>query len=96
MRPGRASCTAGTPSAWRSQALRALPELVTILAWHSCDHTGPVREGDTLLSTVFVEGVLPGPDGGRLAHLRSRVTARSGPSHEPRDVLDWRFVALLP
>src|SRR5690606_11310680 len=29
------------------QAVRALPELVTVVAWHGCDHTGPVREGDT-------------------------------------------------
>ena len=79
-----------------TQAVRALPEMVTVLAWHSCDHTGPVREGDTLLSTVEVEDLRSGPDGGRLAHLRSRVTARSGPGAELRDVLDWRYVALLP
>lgn len=79
-----------------TQATRALPELVTVLAWHGCDHTGPVREGDTLASSVLVEDVSPGPAGGRLASLRSRVTARSGPGETPRDVLDWRYVALLP
>lgn len=79
-----------------TQALRALPELVTVVAWHGCDHTGPVREGDTLTSAVHVEGVQPGPAGGRLAHLRSRVAARSGPGAATRDVLDWRYVALLP
>lgn len=79
-----------------TQAVRALPEMVTVLAWHSCDHTGPVREGDTLVSTVEVEDLRPGPDGSGLAHLRSRVTARSGPGDVPRDVLDWRYVALLP
>lgn len=31
-----------------AQATRALPNLVTIIAWHSCDHVAPVREGDTL------------------------------------------------
>ncbi|MCZ2857864.1 MaoC family dehydratase [Blastococcus sp. VKM Ac-2987] len=79
-----------------TQAVRALPEMVTVLAWQGCDHTGPVREGDTLESTVEVAGVRPGPDGGRLADLRSRVTARSGPGDEHRDVLDWRYTALLP
>ena len=79
-----------------TQALRALPELVTVVAWHGCDHTGPVREGDTLTSTVLVEHVQPGPAGGRLAHLRSRVAARSGPGGAARHVLDWRYVALLP
>ncbi|MDP9437074.1 MAG: MaoC family dehydratase [Actinomycetota bacterium] len=79
-----------------TQALRALPEIVTVVAWHGCDHTGPVREGDTLASRVLVEDVRPGPAGGRLASLRSLVTARSGPGDAPRDVLDWRYVALLP
>jgi acyl dehydratase len=78
-----------------TQALRAVPELVTVVGWHGCDHTGPVHEGDTLASTVLVEDVQPGPAGGRLVHLRSRVTARSGPGDIPRDVLDWRYVGLL-
>lgn len=78
-----------------TQALRALPELVTVVAWHSCDHTGPVHEGDTLTSTVLVEDVRPGPAGGRLASLRSVVSARRGPGGPVRDVLDWRYVALV-
>lgn len=79
-----------------TQALRALPELVTVLAWHGWDHTGPVREGDTLTSTVLVEDVRPGPGRWRLAHLRSVVAARRGPGGPVADVLDWRYVALLP
>ncbi|MFD2090757.1 MaoC family dehydratase [Blastococcus deserti] len=79
-----------------TQAVRVLPEMLTVLAWHGCDHTGPVREGDTLTSTVEAQGVEPGPDGSRLAHLRSLVTARSGPGDESRGVLDWRYVVLLP
>jgi acyl dehydratase len=79
-----------------TQAVRALPEIVTVVAWHGCDHTGPVREGDTLTSTVAVEQVEPGPAGARLAHLRSVVAARSDPGAPARDVLDWRYVTLLP
>jgi len=77
-----------------SHAVRAVPELLTVVAWHSCDHLGPVREGDTLTSTVEVEDIAALPDG-RLVHLRSRVTARSGPGATPKQVLDWRFVGLL-
>jgi acyl dehydratase len=78
-----------------SQATRALPDLVTVVGWHSCDHTGPVHEGDTLTSSVEVERVEPLAGGGALAHLRSRVAAVHEAGDEPRDVLDWRFVAVL-
>ncbi|MFT4262224.1 MAG: MaoC family dehydratase [Nocardioides sp.] len=73
-----------------SQAVRALPDLVTVLGWHGCDHVGPVREGDTLRSTVRIERADPGPDGRQLVHLRSVVTSDEGGG----PVLDWRFVAL--
>jgi acyl dehydratase len=76
------------------QAVRALPAIVTVVGWHGCDHTGPVREGDTLTSTVEVERVEPAAAGGRLAHLRSLVQAHR-PGEPAADVLDWRFVALL-
>jgi acyl dehydratase len=74
-----------------AQACRALPDLVTVVAWHGCDHVAPVREGDTLSSTVTVERVErpANPTGGALAHLRSVVSARHGP------VLDWRYVAVF-
>ncbi len=73
-----------------AQASRALPNLVTIVGWHSCDHLAPVYEGDTLHSAVEVER-----RHGNLAHLRSRVEARR-PCADPVAVLDWRFVAVLP
>lgn len=77
-----------------SQATRAFPEIVTVTAWHGCDHTGPVHEGDTLHSTVETERI--DSEGRlRLAHLRSRVTARAAADAPVRDVLDWRFTALL-
>ena len=76
------------------QAVRALPDLLTVVGWHGCDHLGPVREGDTLTSTVTVEKTERLPAGGGLAHLRSRVTARRDAA-EPSEVLDWRFVAAL-
>ena len=49
-------CTAGTPSAWRwPRPSRLLPNLATVLGWESCDHTGPVHEGDTLYSELHIE-----------------------------------------
>ncbi|HEY3717976.1 MAG TPA: MaoC family dehydratase [Jatrophihabitantaceae bacterium] len=71
-----------------SQAGRALPRLVTVVGWHSCDHVGPVREGDTLRSRLTVEAVEPVP-GGSLVQLHSQVTGS-----DDRDVLDWRFLAI--
>ena len=78
-----------------AQASRALPSLVTILGWHSADHTAPVFEGDTLRSHIALEHREPLPEGGGLLHLRSRVVAARADGGEDADVLDWRFVAML-
>ncbi|MCV7417174.1 hotdog family protein [Mycolicibacterium litorale] len=76
-----------------AQATRLLPDLATVLAWESCDHTGPVHEGDTLYSRLHVEAVTPLPDGrGGVLHLRSLVYAVGG--DQDRQVLDWKFSAL--
>lgn len=76
-----------------AQATRVLPNLVTIVAWHGCDHTGPVYEGDTLFSELELERVEPLAAGGALVHMRSRASARRG--DEEADVLDWRFVGVM-
>ena len=76
-----------------AQAARALPNLVTIAAWHSCDHLAPVREGDTLHSTIELEQSEPLAAGGGLVHLRSRVCADRPSGAE--DVLDWRFIGVM-
>ena len=76
---------------------RVLPNLVTFVAWHGCDHTGPVLEGDTLSSAIELERVepLPGDHGGRLVHLRCRVSATRGEPAQTVGVLDWRPVAVI-
>jgi acyl dehydratase len=75
-----------------AQATRLLPNLVTVLGWTSCDHTGPVHEGDTLYSELHVERAAALPDGrGGVLTLRSLVFAAGDPD---RQVLDWRFTAL--
>jgi acyl dehydratase len=81
-----------------AQAARSLPGIVTVAAWHSCDHLGPVHEGDTLRSTISVEQADDLPGGGGLVHLRSEVQAEAAGGHgggAPRDVLDWRFIAVV-
>jgi len=84
---------AGTPSDWPlSQTTRLLPNLVTVLGWESCDHTGPVHEGDTLYSELHVDGAVPLADvRGGVLKLRSLVYAVGDPN---RQVLDYRFTAL--
>lgn len=77
-----------------AQLNRALPSLVMIVAWHSCDHLGPVFEGDTLRSEVELESLEPLPEKGGLAHLRSRVSADRGEG-ERAPVLDWRLVGVF-
>jgi acyl dehydratase len=76
-----------------AQAVRALPNLVYISAWHGCDHLGPVYEGDTLTSEVALERIEQLDGGGVLAHLRSAVTAAR--EDGPAAVLDWRFVGVM-
>jgi len=77
---------------------RALPNLVTIIGWRSCDHTAPVFEGDVLRTQILVEAVQPLASGG-LVDFRARVFAERGPeAPEPGSdipVLDWRLVGLL-
>lgn len=79
-----------------AQATRLLPNLATVLSWQSCDHIGPVYEGDTLYSVLRVDSTttLPDEKGGTLA-LRSLVYATGPGAEEDRQVLDWRFTGLM-
>ncbi len=88
-----------TISTAAAQLVRALPNLVTFVAWRSCDHTAPVFEGDILRSEFEVEDRHPLPGGGGLLDVRAQVHAiratedpRSG---EEVQVLDWKVVAVL-
>ena len=77
-----------------AQTTRALPNLVTIVAWRSCDHTGPVFEGDVLATELTVEALHPleSADAG-LVDLRAVTSADRGEGPEP--VLDWRLLGLM-
>jgi len=82
-----------------AQLTRALPNLVTFIAWHGCDHTAPVFEGDVLRSEFEVEAKRPLDGGGGLVDLRARVHAERAQKQTDADeevlVLDWRSIALM-
>ncbi|HWA17366.1 MAG TPA: MaoC family dehydratase [Devosia sp.] len=78
-----------------AQITRALPSLLTVIAWHDCDHLGPVREGDTLHSEISVEKCEKRAGGGGFVHLRSRVEATDLAGNKSA-VLDWRLIGLFP
>lgn len=72
------------------QLNRLVPTLVYILGWVSCEHPGPVREGDSLLSSIEVEDVQP-------AHGVSIVefVVRTSVVADGRNVLRWRLRAVV-
>jgi acyl dehydratase len=76
-----------------AQLTRTLPNLITIAGWHSCDHTGPVREGDTLVSSIEVLATEQLASGLTALTLRVLVSARRN-DRDAEQVLDWKFVAL--
>jgi acyl dehydratase len=79
-----------------SHATRAIPNLVTVLAWRSCDHLAPVFEGDVLRSVVTVESVERSADvDGALVDLRVQTRADRPAGEDPQPVLDWRLVAMM-
>lgn len=88
-----------TISTAAAQLTRALPNLVTFVAWRSCDHTAPVFEGDILRSEFEIEAKHPLDGGGGLVDLRARVWAERGSdAPEPGQdvlVLDWRAIGLM-
>jgi acyl dehydratase len=83
-----------TISVAAAHATRAIPAIATIVAWESCDHLGPVFEGDVLRTELRVEATSPLPSDHGTARLRALVSAVRG-EEGPEPVLDWRFVALV-
>jgi 2-methylfumaryl-CoA hydratase len=76
-----------------AQIVRALPNLVTLLAWRSCDHTAPVFEGDRLWTEFTVQEKTRLQNGGGLLDLHAVVHADR--EEQTVDVLDWRLVGLM-
>jgi acyl dehydratase len=82
-----------------AQLSRALPNLVTLVAWRGCDHRAPVFEGDRLQTELEVIARHERDSGGGLVDLQVLVSAERGPdAPEPGKrecVLDWHLLALL-
>ncbi len=70
-----------------------MPSLLTVAGWRSCDHLGPVREGDTLISTIEVTDVSDLSSSLIAVSLRVRVSARR--SDETVPVLIWNLVVIM-
>ncbi|HEX9713928.1 MAG TPA: MaoC family dehydratase [Actinomycetota bacterium] len=77
-----------------AQLTRAFPNLVTLLAWRSCDHLAPVFEGDLLRSEATIHRVTPLDGGGGMVDLHVITSAVRADGDER--VLDWRPVGLMP
>lgn len=79
-----------------AQLTRALPNLVTVLGWRSCDHVGPVFEGDLLTSAITVEALTPAGAGALVdLHVRTSARREARLEREPEVVLDWRLVGVM-
>jgi acyl dehydratase len=79
-----------------AHASRAVPRLATILAWRSCEHLGPVFEGD-ILSTELTIGEAHELDRSDAVLVDMRAVVRSDrvSAEQRREVLDWRFLGLV-
>jgi acyl dehydratase len=79
-----------------AQAARALPNLMTIVAWRGADHTGPVFEGDVLQTELSIRALHPldSADAG-LVGLRAVTSADRGGPDGSVEVLDWSFLGLM-
>jgi 2-methylfumaryl-CoA hydratase len=88
-----------TISMGAAQITRALPNLVTLVAWRSCDHTAPVFENDILRTEVEIGSKHPLAAGGGLVDLNVEVFAERGDqAPEPGQdiqVLDWHVLGLF-
>lgn len=82
-----------------AQITRALPNLVTLLAWRSCDHTAPVFEYDILRTELEIVEKHPLAGEGGLVDFRASVFAEraagSESAGEEVQVLDWRAIGLM-
>jgi len=75
-----------------AQVTRALPDLLTMVAWSRCDHLAPVFEGDCLRTEVEVQERTP-LSLGSLVALRTECFAKRASEDGEARVLDWTFFA---
>lgn len=82
-----------------AQIVRGLPNLMSLLAWHRCDHVAPVFEDDILRTEVTIKNKQALDNGGYLVDLHAEVFATRGSqapeAGEDIPVLDWEVVGLM-
>lgn len=82
-----------------AQMIRALPNIMTLLAWKHCDHVAPVFENDILRSEINVLKKTAIAAGGGLVELHIKVWAERGDQapEQGKDiqVLDWGLVVFM-
>jgi len=79
-----------------AQITRALPNLISMLAWESCDHLAPVIEGDRLRTEFTVTDIVPlsaAEGGGAMLRIEADCHASRGQPEQETRVLDWKFWA---
>jgi 2-methylfumaryl-CoA hydratase len=79
---------------------RCLPHVATVVAWHSCSHTGPAFEGDLLSFSHRLAGELPGPNGWALQAVEITGSAvRETPGSDSRvttdEILRWTVIIVV-
>ena len=78
-----------------AQLTRGLDNLLTVLAWETCDHVAPVLEGDRLRTEFTVTHIQPlGDSSASLLRIEADCFAARGNPEEEARVLDWKFWAL--
>jgi 2-methylfumaryl-CoA hydratase len=78
-----------------AQVVRALPNLLHMVAWRHCDHLGPVLEGDLISTRFTVVSCEALPSGGVLYDLTVSAFAHrkdAGGVMQSEKVLDWGLV----
>lgn len=78
-----------------AQLTRALPSMITVVAWAGCDHTAPVIEEDLIRTKFKVLNVREPAAGGELLDLHVEASA-ARPAEDSKEyveakVLDWRL-----
>ncbi|MBV1879418.1 MAG: MaoC family dehydratase [Pseudomonadales bacterium] len=81
-----------------AQLTRELPNLMTILGWHKCDHVAPVFEQDILRSEVTLTEKIPFKGSGIANFHVETFATRGGEAPQAGEnvkVLDWHLAALF-
>jgi acyl dehydratase len=89
-----------TASVAFAQMMRRLPNVLTLIAWQSCNHLAPVFEGDVLRSDCAVLRKVVLEEGGGLVRLQLKTHAQRPSEQRAKNsgnvqVLDWDITVLM-